>query len=609
MFQPHRVVDATDLPSVHRRVLAAAAANPAAIAIRDGDQTISYGLLERRATALARRLLHAGVAPGSVVAVRMHRSADQIVALLGAMMAGCAFLVIDPDDPEPRRAMMIGDSGAAAVIARAADGPVAADEMELGDAEYGRGIDLPRTGPEDLAYLVYTSGTTGVPNGVEITHDNLINFIDWTIRAFDVTRRDRAGYAMGLTFDAAQSEIWPYLACGAAVDVVDSTTRTSAERLQHWLIDHRITIGTIPMPLAEQLLSAPWPDTVDLRLLLTGGDVLRAFPRADLPFAFVNNYGPSECTIIATSGVVPVRRGDDGDTAPPTIGSAIDGAQIHLLDDAMAPVPRGDVGEVWIGGRCVGRGYRNRPELTASRFRPDPFSTRPGARLYRTGDLARQLASGDYAFCGRVDSQIKLRGVRIELDEIAVTLQQHPAVGGAVAALKVHDRLGPQLVAYAVPVPGRAIDTIPSEDEMRGFLATRLPKTHVPAAVLALATLPLTAHGKIDQAALPSPVALSRGGRAPETDIEQVVAEIITDVLGIDQVSATDDFFLLGGHSLLATQVVIQCREVFDVALTLRDLFQTPTIEALAAEIERRIGGDQASTVLVHDMGGTGPDR
>jgi amino acid adenylation domain-containing protein len=582
---------------VQDHVLAAALAHPHSVAVSEAGIDTSYRQLERRATALARRLLRAGVRPGAVVAVRMRRSTDQIVSLLGVLLAGCAFLVVDPDDPEERRAFMIADSGAAAVVARDADGEVAPGEIGLDNGEFGRGIDLPPSGGSDLAYVVYTSGTTGVPNGVEITHDNLLNFMEWTIRAFAVMPQDRAGYAMGLTFDAAQSEIWPFLAVGAAVEVVDHTTRASADLLQRWLIDRKITIGTIPMALAEQLLSASWPQDIALRLMLTGGDVLRAFPKAAHPFDFVNNYGPSECTIAATSGRVPVRGEDAGGAGTlPTIGWPIDGADIHLLDEEMRPVPQGAEGEIWIGGRCVGRGYRGRPELTAAKFVLDPFSAQPDARLYRTGDRARQLETGEFAFCGRTDTQTKIRGVRIELDEVAVCLQRHPAIGASVVSVREHEALGRQMVAYVAPVPGAgaadaraALATLPSSEEMRLFLERHLPRSHIPAHFVPLPSLPMTRNGKVDHDALPAPETARSSGRQPETETEILVAEIVTGVLEIDDVSAEDDFFLIGGHSLLATQVVIQCRDVFEVELTLRDLFETPTIEGLAAEIDARL--------------------
>ncbi|MGU3316922.1 non-ribosomal peptide synthetase [Sphingomonas sp. M6A6_1c] len=579
--------------NVHGRVLAAARATPYDIAIFEGAAAMSYGRLRRRAAAIARRLIDDGITPGAIVTVRMRRSADQVVALLGVLMAGCAFVVIDPDDAVERQAFMIADSGAVCTLARPdalADGDLCID-----DDEQIEDLPLPVVRSDDLAYIVYTSGTTGVPNGVEITHGNLLGFINWTITAFGVRRQDHAGYAMGLTFDAAQSEIWPYLARGASIDVIDDNARSSADLLRAWLIDRRITIGTVPMALAEQLLSAAWPREIALRLMLTGGDVLKAFPRAVHPFDFVNNYGPSECTIVATSGLVPVR--DPLDQAPdlPTIGRPIAGAEIHLLDDSMQPVADGAEGDLWIGGSCVGRGYRSRPELTAARFVPDPFSSQRGARLYRTGDRARRLATGEYAFCGRHDTQVKIRGVRIELDEVAVGLQRHERVGSAVVTVHEDPLAGRQLIAYLAPVPGidvpagrSPLDSLPDASAMRAFMERFLPRSHVPAYFVAMLQLPMTRNGKIDHDRLPPPGREASTGRVPQTETECIVAEIVAEVLGIAGVSASDDFFLIGGHSLLATQVVIQCRETFDVDLSLRDIFDAPTIEGLAALIDAR---------------------
>ncbi len=598
------------LHGVHDRVLAAARAAPYDVAIVDQGVAISYGRLRRRAAAIGARLREDGIVPGSVVAVRMRRSGDQIVALLGVLMAGCAFLVVDPDDPVERQEFMIADSRAACVLARpewTIDDDVCVTDEEIVDDAFVP----PIVAADDLAYVVYTSGTTGTPNGVEITHGNLLSFMDWTIGAFHVRRRDRAGYAMGLTFDAAQSEIWPYLAQGASIEVVDDTARASAELLRAWLIDRGITIGTVPMALAEQLLSAAWPANVALRLMLTGGDVLKAFPREVHPFVFVNNYGPSECTIVATSGPVPVRDPMDGNPALPTIGRPIAGTDIHLLDDGMNPVLEGDEGDLWIGGLGVGRGYRDRPELTAARFVNDPFSTVAGARLYRTGDRGRRLPDGEYAFCGRRDTQTKIRGVRIELDEVAAGLQRHPRIGSAVVTVREDDIAGRQMVAYISPVPGlpvppgaAAIDTLPDEVDLRVFVERFLPRSHIPSYFVALSTLPMTANGKIDHGALPAPDRVAITGREPQGETECIVAEIVAEVLGIAGVSATDDFFLIGGHSLLATQVVIQCRETFDVALTLRDLFEAPTIEGLAALIDIRI---DAAPMVTTGVVGAGP--
>ncbi|MGN6376262.1 MAG: non-ribosomal peptide synthetase [Sphingomonas sp.] len=520
--------------------------------------------------------------------------------------AGCAFLILDPADPPARRQALVVDSGAAAVVAageQASDFSgvpimtpvgVAAGAVPPLDA-------LPSVSGDDLAYIVYTSGTTGRPNGVEITHANLLNVVRWTNEAFGVTAADVASHAIGLSFDVAVSEIWPYLAAGATITLVDETIRTSPELMQQWLLDEGVTIATIPMTMTELMLKMAWPQDTRVRLILTGGDVLRAYPRRDLPFELVNNYGPSECTIIATSGVVPKRDASEDDGQLPTIGRPIAGAIIHILDDAQQPVPRGQEGEIWIGGKGVGRGYRGRPELTAVRYRHDPFVDQPAARMYRTGDRGRWLPSGELAFCGRVDGQIKIRGVRIELDEVALALQRHPKVGSAVVVARDDPGRERYLAAYVVPALSAAV----SPTELRTFLADILPRGYLPAAFVLLDRMPLTRNAKVDYAALPMPLMMDGGedkdGRTASTPTERRLAGIVEGVLSIGRINVEDDFFLLGGHSILATQVVIQSREAFGVPLTLRDLFEAPTIESFAAVIDERIArqGQPASAAGV----------
>ncbi|MGN6268815.1 MAG: non-ribosomal peptide synthetase [Sphingomonas sp.] len=593
---------AAERPTIHEIVAAVAALRPASIALRQGARTLDYGQLDTRARGMARGLSRHGIGAGSVVGVCLDRSIEQVVTLLAVLNAGCAFLTLDPADPPARRQALVADSGAAAVVTTAdladdfAGVLVLTDTMGWdGRADPSLPDRLPRPSGDDLAYIVYTSGSTGTPNGVEITHANLLNFVLWTNEAFDVTEADVASHAIGLTFDVAISEIWPFLAAGATITLVDESVRTSPELMRQWLLDEQVTIATIPMTMTELMLKMAWPDDSSVRLMLTGGDVLRAFPRRDLPFELVNNYGPSECTIVATYGVVPKRGQSDDDGRLPSIGRPISGAIIHILDEACQPVARGDEGEIWVGGKGVGRGYRGKPELTAARFRADPFVEDPAARMYRTGDRGRWLPSGELAFCGRIDSQTKIRGVRIELDEVALALQRHPAVGSAVVVAREdpgHDRY---LAAYVLP----ASPVAPSAAELRAFLARILPRTYLPGAFVMLDRMPLTRNAKVDYAALPMPVMVEDGDgkprRAPKSLTERRLATIVEGVLSVGEIAVDDDFFLLGGHSILATQVVIQSRDAFAVELTLRDLFNAPTIEGFAAVIEARIAEQVAA--------------
>jgi acyl-CoA synthetase (AMP-forming)/AMP-acid ligase II/acyl carrier protein len=316
---------------------------------------------------------------------------------------------------------------------------------------------------------------------------------------------------------------------------------------------------------------------------LTGGDTLHVFPRPELPFAVVNNYGPTECTVVATSGVMPTRSTDG---ALPTIGKAIAGTTIHILDENGAPVAPGWPGELCIGGTGVGRGYRNRQDATDARFVADPFSTEPNARLYRSGDLASILPNGEICFRGRIDNQVKVRGYRVEPDGIAAHLARHPAVASCAVVPRANAQGEIYLVAYIVGTAKQASDS----EELRAYLAQSLPEYMIPAAFVGLTELPLTSSGKIDKDALPEPSgdnSLDQTGfREPSTPTEIKLAAIVAEVLGNDTIGADDNFFLIGGHSLLGTQVVIRAREAFGIELTLWHLFEAQTVANLAATIE-----------------------
>jgi amino acid adenylation domain-containing protein len=582
--------NATDAPypqdaCLHELFDAQARRTPDALAVADGRRRLTYGELDRRAGNLARRLRARGVGPEVIVGLALERSADLVAGMLGIAKAGSAFLLLDPRNPPDRTAFMLADSGARLVVTRGPRPaslpehveavPVDADGDGAGEALEG----VPLT-PSSLAYVVYTSGTTGTPRGVMVEARGLMNLIAWHARAFGISPQDRATQIAGPGFDAAVWEIWPYLASGSSIHIPPEEVRGMPARLRDWLLGESITITFLPTPLAEAMLSLDWPPAAPLRTVLVGGDVLHASPRPGLPFAVVNNYGPSECTVVATSGTALPGGG------PPSIGRPIANTQVYLLDERRRPVPVGVTAEISIGGAGVARGYLNRPDLTAERFLPHPFT--PGERIYRTGDLARHRPNGELEFVGRADRQITLRGYRIEPDEIEAALRRQPGVREAAAVVRDGEQ-GERLVAYVVPTAEGDID-VPA---LRRALRATLPDYMVPAAFVPLASLPLTPNGKIDRAALPAPrwMGMEAGGRrtAPHSATERALASLWSDVLGVESVGVHDSFFDLGGDSLLSIRLVEGIRARLGVDLGVSDLFRAPTPAGLAGVIERPV--------------------
>jgi amino acid adenylation domain-containing protein len=571
-------------------VAAQARNNPDSAALIADGRTVSYRELDSRANRLANYLRAAGVGADVLVGLCLPRSLEMVVGALGILKAGGAYVPLDPSYPPERLAFMLDDAQAPLLVTS----PPVAERLPHGRWQLvyvgdPRVADQPRVAPSvdsgagDLAYVIYTSGSTGRPKGVEITHSSLTNLVDWHVQAFSVTAADQASQVAGLGFDATVWELWPYLAVGACVHLAGEETRNSAELLRDWLLAQKITIGFVPTPLLEHLLTLPWPRTSALRVLLTGGDTLHRYPPADLPFVLVNNYGPTECTVVGTSGLIPPEKAP---TIPPPIGRAIANTRIYLLDEQLSIVPVGEAGEIYIGGAGLARGYRNHPALTAERFVPDPFAGQPGSRLYKTGDLGRFLPDGQVAFLGRADDQIKIRGYRIEPGEISSRLNQHADVRASLIVAREDTPGNKRLVAYVLLKP----DADPTYTELRDFLGGFLPEYMLPAAFVRLDAFPLTRHGKIDRTALPAPEPANtlqdEVSDGPRTEIEQRVAEILGELLELEEIGLDDNFFMLGGHSLLGAQLISRLRGAFDVDIGLRTLFEAPTVAALSVEIE-----------------------
>ncbi|MFN8178104.1 MAG: amino acid adenylation domain-containing protein [bacterium] len=426
-------------------------------ALDDGVGCLSYRELDERAARLAARLRRAGVGPEDRVAVLADRSIEQVVGVVAVAKARAAWVPLDPANPDDRLAAMLERSGARAVLVAGAHRRRVADERPVfridqpDDADLADGAGAatpppPRLHAESLAYVIFTSGSSGEPNGVEVSQANLANLVAWHREAFDVTERDRATLIAGVGFDASVWEVWPYLAAGACLCVPDDAVRLHATALRDWLVQRGVTIAFLPTPLAELVLPLEWPRGGALRILLTGGDRLHLVDAAALPFRVVNDYGPTETTVVATSGDA-----DSGASLPwPTLGRPIANARAYVLDAHLRPVPPGVTGELWVGGAGVARGYAGRADLTAERFLPDPSAAEPGARMYRTGDRVRGREDGRLEFLGRADAQVKIRGVRVEPGEVEAALARCPLVESA-AVLARADEGETALVAYVVP--------------------------------------------------------------------------------------------------------------------------------------------------------------
>ncbi|MHC5822277.1 MAG: non-ribosomal peptide synthetase, partial [Nostoc sp.] len=521
---------------------------PNAVAVVYEKEFLTYQQLNERANQLAHYLRSAklsrsdslGVKPEVLVGICIERSLLMIVGLLGILKAGGAYVPLDPAYPQERLAFMLEDAQVSVLLTQQSLvttlPPHQARVVCLDSATFSTITEnLPHTLTTDnLAYVIYTSGSTGRPKGVQIEHRGLLNLVFWHQQAFAVSSLDRVTQVAGVAFDACGWEIWPYLTAGASIHFPNDETRLDPEQLRDWLLSKAITISFLPTPMAEKILSLNWPTNAALRTLLTGGDQLHQYPSTSHPFEVVNNYGPTENTVVATSGTVPKRQQA---YLPPAIGRAIANTQVYILDSLLQPVPIGVTGELYISGESLARGYLHHPDLTAERFIRNPFKRSRGLlvegkgetedqstncdRLYKTGDLARYLPDGNIEFLGRIDNQVKIRGFRIELSEIEAVLTQHPLVRDAVAIAREDIPSVKSLAAYIIPEL-----TQPTSNELRQFLKSKLPSYMVPASFTVLEVLPITPNGKVDRRALPVPEFESdesTGFVSPHTHTQEVL--------------------------------------------------------------------------------------
>lgn len=578
--------------SIPARIARIASITPDRVAVVSEKARMTYGELDRRSTLLAARLNEASAGPDQCVGLLLERSPDFVVAALAVMKSGAAYLPLDTSTPADRITTILDDAAAIVLLTdpsatrTISPGRCSVRAFAIPDGPSQRAFKPLEPDPKHLAYIIYTSGSTGTPKGVEITHANLCNLIDWHVTAFGVTSADRASQVARLEFDAAVWEIWPYLTTGASVHIADDVTRRSAEALREWIVAEKITIGYVPTAFSDEMIRAEWPAETSFRMMLTGGDALRHRPKPGLPFTVVNNYGPTECTVVATSGTVSpygdLRRA-------PSIGRPVANAFALILDEALRPVAPGQAGELCIAGALVARGYRNRPGLTASRFVTYVTASGKAARIYRTGDRARLRDDGEIEFLGRSDDQVKIRGYRIEVGEVVASLNQFKGVEASVVAVRDIGESGPALVAFVVPTRGARL----AASELREFLASKLPDYMLPTAFVSIPKLPVSANGKLDASALPQPSPEnvlpygSAGGEAAvESDgMQGQISALVASMLGRPSIGSKENFFMVGGHSMLGVELVAKIRDTFGVKLTLRQLFSSPTVAALAAQV------------------------
>ena len=570
-----RAVAPSSLPALFA---AQVARTPDAVAVVADDESLSYRELDARSSRLAHHLRARGVGPETVVGLCMERSIEMIVALIGILKAGGAYLPLDPSYPPERLGFMIEDVGAAILVTHRdlVDGiPHDARIVRL-DAHWPAIARQPATPPaslirpQNLAYVIYTSGSTGMPKGVAVPHAGIPNLAAAQIDRFAISSQARVLQFASPSFDAAISEIATVLASGAAL--ILPTAERSGASLARFMREQRVTHATLPPAVLADL-----SEDLPLQTLVVAGEACSAdlVARWSHGRRMINAYGPTETTVCATMSE-PL----SGVEMPP-IGAPIWNTRAYVLDAGLQPVPAGVAGELYIAGAGVARGYMNRAGLTAERFVADPFGP-AGSRMYRTGDLARWRADGALDFLGRADAQVKLRGFRIEPGEVEAALTRHAAVAQAAVIAREDHPGNARLVAYVVPAAGASADPV----VLRKHLAASVPDYMVPAAFVPLERLPLTVSGKLDRRALPAPdIAPAGVRRAPRTPHEEILCSLFAEVLGLERIGIDDNFFELGGHSLLATKLIGRIQSGLNVEIAIRDLFEAPTVVALAGQI------------------------
>ena len=598
--------DGTILNFIQQQVLL----QPLAPALSAQGDTVSYQSMNQQANQLAHYLLEKGLPCEGIVAVVAERGINSTIIMLAVFKAGGACLAIDAYYPRERINFMLTDVQPSFVLCEGAHldsfaGPASASIVCIDDAtkpwkacsENNPVLMIRQT---QLAFIVYTSGSSGQPKGVQLEHGNLLNFCLWYKKHFALAAQHRHSVLAGFGFDALILEHWPALAAGASLHFVPEEAKFKPDLMMPWLAENGVTHCFMPTALVEPFFKIPLVGNLALKHLVTGGDRLVQRPLANMPYTVSNLYGPSEASVVSTVSVVRSEQ-----EAVPAIGYPVDNAQIYLLDSQGRQVPPGIAGEIYIGGAGVARAYLYQGALSAEMFIRNNFTDKPGERLYVTGDMARYRENGELEFLGRRDQQIKIRGVRIELGEVEAALNRLPEIKQSVVTCVCFQqgadkggRTEQRLAAYLIIAPGSGMAEGLDTQLLRRALSRHLPEAMIPTLFQSVSQFPLTANGKIDRKRLP-PVALDSAmqeGVAPRNDLEIKIADIWQQVLGLERVGVYDDFFALGGHSLLATKVHTRLRENLSVEIPLRTLFEVTTVARLSelvSSLQKNASGEK----------------
>ena len=614
---------------VHELFEQQVARDPDAIAVVFDEQQLSYGELNRRANHLAHYLRKQGVEREVLVGVCLERGLEMVVGLLGIWKGGGAYVPLDPTYPQERLSFMVRDAAVKVVLTNSkhthlfpsasgkticmdSDWPVIAQES-------ASDLDSP-VSPSNLAYVMYTSGSTGEPKGVMVLHSGLVNYLWWAVKAYLVQAGESVPVHTSISFDLTVTGMYAPLLAGGRIEILpeDAGGQNLVAALRNGKNCSLVKITPAHLALLNQQLRLE-EAAGRTKLFVIGGENLLAESlnlwREFAPATrLINEYGPTETVVGCCVYEV---RADDPSSGSVPIGRPIANTQLYILDRYMNPVPPGVAGELYIGGAGVARGYLNRPGLTQERFIPDPFSHRDGARLFKTGDLARYRRDGTLEYLGRIDNQVKVRGYRIELGEIEATLAEHPEVKSCAVLAREDEPGNKQLVGYVSPQKDESL----TAEDLRQFLRAKLPEYMVPSQIVFLGSIPLTQNGKVDRKALPAPshanVSVAQEFVAPRSETEELLAAIWIELLKVERIGIHDDFFDLGAHSLMAMRAVSKIRDVFGVDLPLATLLEAPTIAALAKILRKkewtpprsslvplRADGSKPPLFLMHAHGG-----